>query len=293
MDIKRPFVFQTDSDIVQKIYTENPNYLIEYSDNVSSRDYCAVYFCSHNIYYPNTEDVFTKRIVENNLYEWYNTRIQKSYKHIFVRDIFKQWYIAGINAEINSPEKLLEFLRQETKGYKVITLGSSAGGYAAVLYGSLLNANQVLAFNPQFELKSLLKRSNEDIDPLLFRLKNKPVSIYYDIYDFINEKIDIYYFYSNKSDWDMEQYNHIKSLVKIHKISFSTTHHGIPFLKVNLPIILNLDKTKLTHLAKTSHNTWLFSFRIVGIRKTLFGLISQIYKKYYFIIIKKSTKNIQ
>jgi hypothetical protein len=280
MGIKETFVFQTDSDIVRKVYNENSNYLIEYSDNVPAQDYCTVYFCSHNIYYPNTEDNFRKKIVENNSYEWYNTRIQKSYKHIFIRDIFKQWYIAGINAEINSPEKLLEFLRQETKGYKVITLGSSAGGYAAVLYGSLLNANQVLAFNSQFELKSLLKRSSEFIDPLLFRLKNDPVSIYYDINYFINKEIDIYYFYSNKSKWDMEQYNHIKDLKTIHKIGFSTTHHGIPFFKNNLPNIISLDKENLNHLARKSHNIWIFSFQMVGIWKTLFGVISQIYKGY-------------
>jgi hypothetical protein len=280
MEIVNPFVFQTDSEIVQKVYNENPNYLIEYSDNVPTQEYCAVYFCSHNIYYPNTENIFRKRIVEKNYYEWYGTRIQKSYKHIFVRDIFKQWYFAGINAEINSPEKLLDFLRQETKGYKVITLGSSAGGYAAVLYGYLLNADQVMAFNPQFEVRSLLKSSTEKFDPLLFRLKNEPVSIYYDIHDLINENIDIYYFYSNKSTWDLEQYNRVKDLTKIHKISFSTAHHGIPFLKICLPKVLNFEKNDLTRLSKKSHNSIFFSFRIVGIWKTFYGLILQIYKSY-------------
>jgi hypothetical protein len=280
MEIVNPFVFQTDSEIVQKVYNENPNYLIEYSDNAPTQEYCTIYFCSHNIYYPNTEDIFRKRIVEKNYYEWYGTRIEKSYKHIFVRDIFKQWYIAGINVEINSPEKLLDFLRQETKGYKIITLGSSAGGYAAVLYGSLLNADQVMAFNPQFEIKSLLIRSVEDINPLLFRLKNDFVSHYYDIFGCINGDIDIYYFYSSKSVWDMEQYEHIKDLKKIHKISFSTSHHGIPFLKENLQKIINMDKKKLIQLTKKSHNIIFFSVLMVGFWKTLYGIIIQIYNVY-------------
>jgi hypothetical protein len=279
-EIVRPFVFQTDSEIVQTVYNENPNYLIEYSDNVPTQEYCAVYFCSHNIYYPNTENIFRKRIVEKNYYEWYDTRIQKAYKHIFIRDIFKQWYFAGINAKINSPEKLLNFLRQETEGYKVITLGSSAGGYAAVLYGSLMGADQVLAFNSRFEHKSLLKRSNEATNPLLFRLKNEPVSIYYDMHDLINKKLDIYYFYSNKSVLDMEQYKHIKDLQEIHKISFSTAHHGVPFLKICLPKVINFEKKDLTRLAKKTHNSIFFPFRTVGIWKTLYGLISQVYKSY-------------
>jgi hypothetical protein len=174
----------------------------------------------------------------------------------------------------------LDFLQQETIGYKVITLGSSAGGYAAVLYGSLLNANQVLAFNPQFELKSLLQRSCETIDPLLFRLKNEAVSIYYDIYDFINEEIDIYYFYSNKSVWDIEQYSHIKDLVKIHKIGFSTAHHGIPFLKIALSQIVNFEKNDLNKLSNKTYNSWLFSIKIVGLWSTILGFIIQSYRNF-------------
>lgn len=96
---------------------------------------------------------------------------KKAYKHIFIRDVFKQWYLAGINSNINTPEKLIEFLRKETEGYHTVMLGSSAGAYAAILYGSLLQTKKVLAFNPQYELKSLLNRSSEKINPLVFRLE--------------------------------------------------------------------------------------------------------------------------
>ena len=63
----------------------------------------------------------------------------------FVRDVYKQWYLKGVNAEIDSIEKLYEFLKAETEGYQIVTVGSSAGGYAAVLFGYLLNATKVLA----------------------------------------------------------------------------------------------------------------------------------------------------
>ena len=55
-------------------------------------------------------------IVEKNFFEWYNLRIEKAYKHIFVRDVFKQWYLSGINQSIDSPERLIEFLKNETDG---------------------------------------------------------------------------------------------------------------------------------------------------------------------------------
>ena len=108
------FVFQTDSDIVRNVYDTQHNYLIEYNEQCKDKTYCAVYFCSNDLYYPNVEDIFRKRIVEKNFFEWYNLRIEKAYKHIFVRDVFKQWYLSGINQSIDSPERLIEFLKNET-----------------------------------------------------------------------------------------------------------------------------------------------------------------------------------
>ena len=119
------YVFQTDSEIVNKVYQKQNNYLIEF-DEKGDKEWCAVYFCSNDIYYPNTEEIFRKRIIEKNFFEWYHSRITKASKHIFIRDIFKQWYLAGINQNINTPEKLIEFLKKETEGYKVVTIGSSA-----------------------------------------------------------------------------------------------------------------------------------------------------------------------
>ena len=95
--------FQTDSDIVWEVYKNNKNYKIEYNENCKEKNYCAIYFCSNDIYYPNNESIFRKRIIEKNFYEWFGTRVDKAYKHIFVRDVFKQWYLTGININIDNP----------------------------------------------------------------------------------------------------------------------------------------------------------------------------------------------
>lgn len=271
-------VFQTDSEIVNQVYQEQDNYLIEY-DNKGDKEWCSIYFCSNDIYYPNTETVFRKRILERNYFEWYNIRIKKAYKHIFIRDIFKQWYLSGINKDINSPQKLIAFLKKETNNYNVITIGSSAGGYAAILYGSIIHAKYTLAFNPQFELNSLLKRTSETVNPLLFRIKDER-KCYFDITKYITPQTQIYYFYSNASNWDIEQNNHIKNIPNIHKIIFQTKHHGIPFLKVALPNVLNSTPTKLTMFSKTLHTPIIFTIQMVGIKKTLIGLYKQIKQAY-------------
>lgn len=273
---KNPFVFQCDSDIVKQIYTKQNNYLIEYENNCPTKEYCTIYFSSNNIYFPNTECVFREKIVERNFYEWYHLRTHQSHKHIFIRDIQKQWYIEGINGQMNTPEKLLSFLREETKGYKIICLGSSAGGYAAVLFGSMLNADRILSFNGQFEIQSLLASSKEEINPLLFRNKDKEVRQYFDIIPHINTQIPIFYFFSSKSQWDKKQQEHISDIKEIIRIKFNSSHHGIPFLKCCLPKVLNFTETELRKLTLKAHHPLYFSIHIVGIFKAIQGIYNQI-----------------
>jgi hypothetical protein len=74
-------------------------------------------------------------------------------KLIFVRDIFKSWYVCGISDRYSSIDDMIDFLKEETKGYKVITVGNSAGGYMAVLAGVLLGAERVFNFSGQYSLR--------------------------------------------------------------------------------------------------------------------------------------------
>lgn len=273
------YVFQTDSEIVNKVYQEQDNYLIEF-DEKGEKDWCAVYFCSNDIYYPNSEEIFRKRIIEKNFFEWYHSRINKASKHIFIRDIFKQWYLAGINKNINTPERLIDFLKKETEGYKAITIGSSAGGYAAILYGSFINTQYTLTFNPQFEIQSLLKSSSEAIDPLVFRIKDERIK-YFNITNFINKETKIFYFFSNKSRWDIEQNKILKKDIhNIFKLEFSSRHHGIPFLKVALPVIINSNDFLLEKESYRVHNPIMYTIKKVGIIRTITGFVKQVLHAY-------------
>lgn len=279
---KTRYVFQVDSDIVQQVYTKQDNFIIEYDDQ-GDKNWCAIYFCSNGIYYPNTEEIFRKQIIEKNFFEWYHSRINRASKHIFIRDVFKQWYLTGINTKINTPQKLTEFLRKETEGYNIITIGSSAGGYAAILHGSLLNAKYVLAFNPQFEIKSLLDTGSEMENPIVFR-KQKTENKYYDIIPYINKDTDIFYFYSKASKVDIKQNSYIKGRKKnnnIYILSFNSSYHGIPFLKVALPDVLNMEIGELKILSEKEHSPLLFAIKTVG----LYEIMHKIFKK-----IIKNTK---
>ncbi|MCY1723256.1 hypothetical protein OU798_23100 [Prolixibacteraceae bacterium Z1-6] len=272
------FVFQTDSKIITNTFRFNPNYLIEYDENVDSPDkYCAIYFSSNDIYYPNNVHMFKVQIVERNRFEWYNTRVKRGSKHIFIRDIKKQWYLNGINEKLNSIEKVVEFLRTETKGYKTIAIGSSAGGFAAVLFGSLLNAETIYSFNGQFLLNDLLKRSTQKTDPIIFREKDNPaINKYYSLRPYVNGS-KIFYFFSNRSACDVNQFKHVSDL-QVNYIPFRTSHHGIPFLKSSLNYVINYPINELEKLSNKLQSPLLFSLKIEGPVKTMLSITKQTYK---------------
>jgi hypothetical protein len=119
------FVFQTDSKEIALYFRNSPNYLIEYeSKDDQEQRYCVLYFSSNDLYNPNIAEAFNRQVVRTNKFEWYRTRVNRATKHIFLRDIKKQWYLNGINEELNSIEKLFAFLKIETAGFKTIALGS-------------------------------------------------------------------------------------------------------------------------------------------------------------------------
>jgi hypothetical protein len=283
MEMTENFVFQADAPVVLKEYNNSNNYLIEFTPGVE-KTYCALYFSSHYIYNPNNEESFTRDVIRKNKYEWYGTRIPYVHKHIFLRDLIKQWYLTGINGKINSPESLLNFLEKETNGYKIITMGSSAGGFASVLYGQLLKAEMILTFNGQFEINSQLKTSTPIIDPIVFRNQHIPeLREYYDTRNFITSPQKIHYFFSKRSDWDAEQHNHVADL-NMYKTAFLTAHHGVPFLKSNLPAILKQKKSSLEKFGGKTYHPLIFSFLQVGLITTfssVFSTILTVLKRYF------------
>jgi predicted esterase YcpF (UPF0227 family) len=65
------------------------------------------------------------------------------------------WYHKGINKITSNIDETVDYLKDIIKNYeKVIFMGVSAGGYAAILFGSLCNVSNVISFIPQTILKN-------------------------------------------------------------------------------------------------------------------------------------------
>ena len=71
---------------------------------------------------------------------------------LFLRDINCRYYISGIKNSTTCFKETIEMYRElisRKKYKKIVALGCSAGGYAAILYGELLGLDKVIVFSPQ------------------------------------------------------------------------------------------------------------------------------------------------
>lgn len=236
--------FYTDSDIVKKVYRENSNYKVEISDK-KDMSCCAVYFSSNGIYFPNDIKTFTREIIEKNNFEWYKTRVNRATKHIFVRDIHKEWYLSGINSKVSDLHKLKEWLSSEIKGYdEIVFIGSSAGAWCAMLMGYWLKVSIIFAFSPQINL-DVERFSGKDSFPYLSRYSDTDSYNYYNLRNIIKDGGNIFWFYPNLSKDDFLHYQEGKSIPNIHIASIRLSIHGVPFSKPTLLGILNSSRNRL------------------------------------------------
>lgn len=296
MALTDQYIFQIDSlDVYQAFKFDN--YSIEYNnetDNLET-DLCVIYFSSNEIYYPNTFESFEYSIIKRDKYEWKRNKFPSAKKHIFLRDLHKQWYLSGINHTLNDPNKVFDFLRIETIGYRVITIGSSAGGYAALLFGSMLNCERIYAFNAQLNLRVTINNSNHLVDPILFeKVKDKNYVHFLDLSNFLNEKTENFYFQSCLSKMDVEQFDgiRIEAQRNLKIIRFQTSNHGFPFLRINLSSVLAFKKTELDKLVNRTFHPILFSIKLIGVFSTLIFIYKALKDRFFKKKLESKFKSI-
>lgn len=147
-------------------------------------------------------------------------------KHFYI-DIHRAWYHHGIDGISTDIETTQLYLSNIIKSYdKVIFIGTSAGGYAAILFGSLLNVDKVIAFIPQ----TVLERDH---------------SPYANLNSFINSTTSYYVFGDpNAIDpTDLHCYSHCMNLAQHPNVEI------IPKRNLNLPTMR--DTGELQTILKT------------------------------------------
>lgn len=73
-------------------------------------------------------------------------------KKLFLRDLDRAWFLKGLRGVTSNVEETVAFLRAEAGmagARRIVLTGYSLGGFAALLYGALLGADEVQAISPQ------------------------------------------------------------------------------------------------------------------------------------------------
>jgi len=93
-----------------------------------------------------------KGIIGVPVFEFFKLTSRYSIKKVFLRDYDQVWYQNGIVGVGNDIDTITNYLKAHIKEQnvdKVVTVGNSAGGFASLLFGWLLEVDCALAFSPQ------------------------------------------------------------------------------------------------------------------------------------------------
>lgn len=234
------------------VYNQD-NYRIEYSYNKSKL--MCIYCSSSGLYFPNNLEEFKKAFIDrDDCYEWLGHKLWIAEKHMWIRDITKEFYVRGISRKYDTVERLIELVRDECEGYSVVLIGSSGGGYIASLLGAVLNAKYVLCFSGFFDLHII----DKDTWPLVDYYKSDSErEKYYDLLPYMEEsKCTFFYLYPQKLEGDRKQAKIVEKLKNVKSFSFASAIHGVPFTNSKrlkkydfLKIFLNLNEDELLFLA--------------------------------------------
>jgi uncharacterized protein (TIGR02466 family) len=98
---------------------------------------------------------------------FYNLLKSYTCDKLFIRDLSYTWFLNNTNfgnGQENNFKNMLKFLNdfKKERHKKIYTIGCSAGGYAAILYGHYLNVDKCIAFAPQTCLTLEKKKEMND-----------------------------------------------------------------------------------------------------------------------------------
>jgi len=189
-----------------------------------------ILFCGLTTYI-NEKDINNKKLVvsfasnglpEKDFFQRKTSLMKLKYERndfdvLYLRNQSK-WYLGGLPGIGKNINCTIAFLKKEFAKYdKVCCIGGSAGGYASLLFGSLLKVNRVITINAQTDLQYCV----DNIDPcgkteqmrqkekqnLIKRSKECPVtwSKYNKIVNVLNENVIYNVFYTGDEIFNQKE----------------------------------------------------------------------------------------
>ena len=276
------------NELIKKQYNDCENYkVVDASDNKR-----CIICCSSNALWDYSEESFVNNVVKGDKYEWENIskNPQLNYygRRIFIRDIQMHFYVEGINKNCSSIDGIIKLLKPLTDGYEVTVVGSSAGGYLAIIIGCILGAKRVFSFGGQVDLTSWGggngKNKFSDFRFLYDKKDDPKYNKWYKTYDLVKgSNCTVYQVYAKYNESDTKQANLIKDCKNACLIATKDTAHGHSFWGVVYPYLLTADDKALQkYMARhsgTVPNQFGFCVKIAGLYNTVSYLSKKALKR--------------
>lgn len=100
------------------------------------------------------------------VFEFMRTLSMAGVSSLFIKDPSQGWYqrpIEGLGeAPVEMAKNLGELLRNNFPGKRVVAVGNSMGGFAAIVFGCLSGLDRVIAFSPQTFINPELRLKHRD-----------------------------------------------------------------------------------------------------------------------------------
>lgn len=252
--ISKESIQVSESCVELKEAYQKDNYKTVYYGNDSEK--CYLFFSGNGLYHQNTLGELRRTLLAEDRYEWEHlARISEvpniAAKSIFIRDIYKNFYVNGISEQYGNIDKLIALLKKETRGYHVTAVGNSAGGYMAMLAGAMLGADMVLCFSGIADLYCyndavygsnyyFMHKYRDDAD------RNK----YYNITDILEGSGPVAFFYAANNEEDIRQAALVGNKPDFLMFPVASSVHGRTIQNDQIAKLLTVNSEKLSMLAQ-------------------------------------------
>jgi hypothetical protein len=163
-------------------------------------------------------------------FEFYGLTKNLKVNKIYLRDLSQTWYHSGLPGISNSIDETTSFLKRTIHASEVknvVVMGNSMGGYAAILFGILIQADIIHAFSPPTSIadEKYIRHKKKAL-----RVKKNFPNKYFDLKNLIksnNYYGSIHIYYDAKDKIDSKHAMHLKRSKNIELHSFVGGGHGL------------------------------------------------------------------
>jgi len=164
----------------------------------------------------------------------------KTANKIYLRDPHNSWYHRGLPGLADSIEGIVSLLRQYTtheSTKRCVVFGNSGGGYAALLFGHVLQVDEVHAFSPKTLIDPIKRLKLRDVPPPGFQMRDWWWLVrhgdrkYFDLKDTLAATPrgtgTFHVYYSARHRTDRLHATRLESISGIRMHSYPLAHHGL------------------------------------------------------------------